>query len=95
MIKAINKKSEKLSFFNGHTEAEEWFRDKFRDQFIMKGSGEVNGEIIYFYHIVTDREYYINGIKEIIENDIVNGFKLPSNYHIVGILEDGRVHIIY
>lgn len=81
--------------FDGHKEAEKWFHENFPDQLILKGSGKVSGEKIYFYHLIQDRGRYEKDIKKIIESGIVEGYELVLSYYIIGILEDGRVHVMY
>lgn len=81
--------------FDGHKEAEKWFNESFPDQFIQKGSGRVSGEKIHFYHLINNRGRYEKDIRKLIEDGIVNGHELVLSYYIIGILEDGRVHIIY
>ncbi|WP_077328515.1 hypothetical protein [Virgibacillus siamensis] len=86
---------ENCTFFNGHSEAKEWFYANYSEQFVLKGSGKVNGEKIYFYHLITNQDSYKEGIKKLLDKGIVNGLELPMSYYIVGILEDGRVHVMY
>lgn len=93
-MKTLNTDFER-ELFNGHTEAEKWFHEKYPDQFIIKGSGDVDGEKIYFYHLIIDQECYKKDIKILVEKGIADGLELSLSYYIVGILEDGRVHVMY
>lgn len=95
MEKCIRVFEVNLPPFNGHLEARHWFKKKFKHLFVLKGSGVINGEKIYFYYLITDQDRYTKGMEELIEKGIVSGFELPMSYHIVGILEDGGIHIIY
>lgn len=91
----INKQQLEDKSFSGHMEAEEWFHKNYHDQFIMSGSGEVSGEKIYFYHLITNKECYKDGIQKLIDKGIVDGFEFVLSYYIVGIMEDGKVHVMY
>lgn len=84
-----------LPQFNGHGEAYQWFKEKFSDYFILKGSGNLEGEKIYFYHLILDQDNYIKGIKDIENKGLTSGFELSISYYIIIILEDGRTQFIF
>lgn len=84
-----------LPLFSGHAEARHWLKTKYGSRFILKGSGVINGENIYFYYVITEQDHYTKGMEELIQKGIVSGFELPMSYFIVGIMEEGGIHIIY
>lgn len=95
MESSILKIQGKWPTFNGVAEAKQWFQKTFSSRFIERGSGVINDEKIYFFHLITDPRNYWKGTKKLLEGGVVSGFELAVSYYIVGILEDGRVHVIY
>lgn len=84
-----------IPHFGGHSEAFQWFKDKFNDSLIYKGSGTYEGEQIYFYHLIMDQDNYKEGIENIEKSGLTSGFELTMSYHIVLILEYGRTQVIF
>ncbi|MGG3737232.1 hypothetical protein [Aeribacillus pallidus] len=81
--------------FKSHLEARQWFKNQFGDNFFMTDSQMIDGEKIYFYHLVVDRKIYERGMKELQEKSFYTGMDLPMSYHSVEITENGSVHVVF
>jgi hypothetical protein len=86
---------DELPAFKSHDEARQWFKQRFGNNFFMTESEVINGEKMYFYHLVVDRETYLKGMQELKEKGVVDGLDLINSYHPVEISEKGSVHIVF
>ncbi|ARK29626.1 hypothetical protein [Halalkalibacter krulwichiae] len=50
--------------FRSHEEAQSWFKSLFSDRFVLKDSDVIEGEKVYYYHLIKDYDAY----QEYIEN---------------------------
>ena len=86
----------KLPKFNSHAEARMYFKDKYGADFMITNSEVIDGEKIYFYKLILDREAYCDMMAHL----EVNGY-VPANEKYlfssqdIQIHENGFVHIIH
>lgn len=95
MPRLTRKFEQELPDFQSHTDARKWFKKRFGDNFVLTDSQIIDGEKIYFYHLIIDRTAYESGMKKLSEEGYVSGMDLPMSYHPIEISETGLVHIVY
>lgn len=82
--------------FSNYSESVRWFKDKYNDYFIFKDSGNLGGEKVYIYHLITDRSGYSKGMEELDSKGFTSkGRELLTSYHIIIIMECGITHFIF
>lgn len=92
-VQKITKDEENiLPVFNSHQDALIHFKNKYGDDFMLKSSGEKNGEKINIYVLILDREAFESGQKklarfEMVPPDFINSFQS------IEIKENGDFHI--
>ena len=97
MIKKITREEEaKLPLFGGHSEAREWFKGQYGDDFMLTGSETYGQDKCYFYDLILDREVYEREQKKLYEGRISDGaIAFLNSYQSIQIHETGEVHIVH
>ncbi len=68
----------------------------FGDDFFAAGSEVIDNErIIYFFHLIQDRETYYREMLKIETGEPSTGMDLMKSYQAIEIYDDGTVHIIH
>lgn len=85
-----------LPEFNSHAEARMYFKEKYGTDFMITDSDIIDGQKIYFYTLILDREAYYDKMAEL----EVNGYvEMSERYFFcsqdIQISEDGNVHIVH
>lgn len=87
---------QKLPNFNSHAEARKFFKDKYGTNFMIIDSDTIDGEKIYFYKLILDREAYYDMVAELEVNGVVG---MSERYLFcsqdIQISESGFVHIVH
>lgn len=85
-----------LPRFESHSEARIYFKNIYGANFMITDSDIIDGEKIYFYKLILDREAYYDMIAELEVNGIV---KMSERYLFcsqdIQISESGSVHIVH
>ena len=84
-----------LPEFKSYEEAWAYFKEKHGKAFQMVDSEVIDGEKIYFYNLILDRETYERCMKEMENNGYSSGLDLIMSYQRIEIWEDGRIHMIH
>lgn len=84
-----------LPDFKSHDEARAYFKDKHGDDFMMTGSDFIDGEKIYFYALVLNRDDYEKGMEELERIGYSYGLSLINSYQKIEIWESGNIHMIH
>ena len=86
----------KLPDFSSHQEARNYFKELYREQFVLNGSELIDGRKVYFYHLILDTEHYQEGM-EVLKTDgyMKDAMQFLISYQPIEISEDGSVHIIH
>ncbi|RKQ31347.1 hypothetical protein [Oceanobacillus halophilus] len=87
--------SDKMPDFKNHEDARQWFKEQFHDDFLIRSSDVVNGEKIYFYHIIKNPELYqqyMESFAKPVKHEITN-METFESYSTVEISEDGDVKV--
>lgn len=95
MLKAISREEAALPSFNSHVEARNWFKEKYGKDFMMVGSELISEEIIYFYHLVLNRDVYDREMEKLRRGEPSIGDDLMNSYQIVEVFENGAIHIVH
>ncbi|GAE27824.1 hypothetical protein JCM9140_3985 [Halalkalibacter wakoensis JCM 9140] len=83
----------KMPDFQSHEEARSWFKEQFGDRFLLKNSDEIEGERVYYYHLVKDQEVYeqyMQSLSNTVDQDITSMQPFES-YSTIEISEDGGI----
>lgn len=84
-----------LPEFKSYGEALAYFKEKHGKDFQFASGDFIDGQKIYFYHLIVDRETYERCMKEMENNGYSSGLDLIMSYQSVEIWEDGRIHMIH
>lgn len=86
----------RLPRFESHDEARKYFKDKYGDNFQLMDSDTMDGEKIYFYKLILDKEAYYEMIAKLESNGVI---PMCEKYLFctqnIQISENGRVHIVH
>ncbi|MDT8859672.1 hypothetical protein N0O92_05450 [Alkalihalobacillus sp. MEB130] len=83
----------KMPDFHSHEEARSWFKEHYGDRFILKNSDEMEGERVYYYHLVKNPdvyEEYMDSLTSEVEHKITSMEPFES-YSTIEISEDGGI----
>ncbi|WP_373896407.1 hypothetical protein [Virgibacillus sp. CBA3643] len=81
--------------FLNHKSARLWFKEKYGKHFVMVGSEVIDGEKVYFYNLVLDRETYLEGREKLQSGEMVTGFDFINSYQAVEVYENGNIHVVH
>ena len=96
MIQAISREEEAaLPDFDSHEEARNWFKEKYGKDFMMVDSELISEEIIYFYHLILNRDVYEREMEKLRKGEPSVGTDLMNSYQVVEIFEGGNIHIVH
>lgn len=84
-----------LPEFKSHDEAREYFKKKHGSDFMMIGSDEIDGEKIYYYALILNREEYNKGMERLERTGYADGLSLLNSYQKIEIWENGNIHMIH
>jgi hypothetical protein len=90
----IEEESE-FPMFNSHQEAIEYFKTQYGDDFILKSSKEIDGETVYVYVLVVDREAFKSGQEKLARFEIVQGSEFTDSFQSIDISENGDIFIAH
>lgn len=101
-LRISREKEAEIPDFKGHEEARKYFKEKYGDAFQLSESLEVDGEKVYFYMYIVDKEKF-NEMQDYMRkqstrlinagNPETKGFM--ESYQSIQIFEDGRVNITH
>ncbi|PLT34936.1 hypothetical protein [Bacillus sp. V5-8f] len=93
--KKITKEEEmKLPVFNSHLDAVNHFKKKFGEDFVLKSQGEKNGEKIYIYVLLLDREAFKTGQEKLARFEMVPP-EFTNSFQSIEIKENGDFRIAH
>ena len=95
MLTITREQEDVMPLFLNHKSAREWFKSHYGNRFVMKESSYIDGEKVYFYHLVMNRDAYLKGINKMSEGELIGGLDFIDSYQPIEITEDGMVHVIY
>lgn len=96
MPKKITRQEEaEIPLFNSHTEAREWFKDRYGDAFMLTDSELVGTEICYFYYLILDRAVFEEEVKKLHSGTMTDSLKFLNSYQNIQIMDGGSVHIVH
>lgn len=84
---------EHLPDFNSHDEAREWFKGHYQDRFLLRNSDVMEGQRVFYYHIVKDPDTYreyMESLSSEVEKEYSSTEPFES-YSTVEISENGDV----
>jgi len=84
-----------LPVFYNHRQARLYFKNKHGDNFFMVDSDILEGEKIYFYHLVLNQQDYKKGINQLRSSGSVSGLEFMNSYQKIEIWENGNIHMIH
>ncbi|RLL43750.1 hypothetical protein D8M04_12580 [Oceanobacillus piezotolerans] len=87
--------TEEMPDFQHHEEARQWFKDKFKNDFLIRSSDTIDGRKIFFYHIIKNPQVYqkyMESFAKPVNHEITN-METFESYTTVEISEDGDVSI--
>jgi len=95
-----------LPQFCSHAEARKYFKSIYGHSFEMQDSGMFNGEKIYFYNLILNKDVYRKCVEELKQmgfpkmlkddgTDECLAFRYMFSHQKIEISEDGRIHIIH
>lgn len=84
-----------LPDFSSHDEAREYFKEKHGSDFVMTDSEIINGQKIYFYALILNRDDYEKGMQRLATTGYTDGLSLMNSYQKIEIWEDGSIHMIH
>ncbi|RFU65470.1 hypothetical protein [Peribacillus glennii] len=91
----ITKEEEiKLPVFNSHLDAVKHFKNKYGDDFVLKSQGEKNGEKIYIYVLLLDKEAFKEGQEKLARFEMVPP-EFTNSFQSIEIMENGDLRIAY
>ncbi|OMP68450.1 hypothetical protein [Domibacillus epiphyticus] len=93
--KITEEEESNLPMFNNHQEASEYFKTQYGDDFILKSSKEIDGETVYVYVLVVDREAYKRGQEKLARFEIVQGTEFTDSFQSINISENGDIFITH
>ncbi|WP_226038527.1 hypothetical protein [Aquibacillus saliphilus] len=79
--------------FENHEQAREWFKGEFQNRFSLRGSHEVDGKRVFYYHLIKQPEKYnryMESFAKPVKHEITN-FDTFESYSTVEISDDGDV----
>ncbi|WP_078595966.1 hypothetical protein [Evansella clarkii] len=79
--------------FETHEEARSWFKKEYEDRFSYKGSEEVDGKRVHYYHLIKEPESYRNYMEsfgKLQEHEITHQDTFES-YSTIEVSEDGGI----
>lgn len=81
-----------LPRFINHSAARKYFKDIYGELFVMKHVETVNSTKVFYYHLVTDKETYLQNFKK-----IDSGFSVDQYdcFQDVEVTENGNVYLVY
>lgn len=83
---------EKMPDFRSHNEARDWFKDQFGERFKFKNEDVIEGEKVYYYHVVKNQEIYEGFMENLtIEEADITSMKPFESYSTIEISEDGGI----
>jgi hypothetical protein len=81
--------------FSNHEEASEFFKSQYGDDFILKSSKEIDGELVYIYVLVVDQEAFKSGQEKLARFEILEGSDFTNSFQSIGISENGDLFIAH
>ncbi|GAA0341854.1 hypothetical protein GCM10008967_35310 [Bacillus carboniphilus] len=83
--------------FNNHDEARSWLKEQFHEKCLFRGSDSVEGQTVYFYHLIKDPDVYQQYMESFAseheqEHKITN-MKTFESYHTIVVTADGEITI--
>lgn len=84
---------ENLPDFKSHDEARAWFKNQYGDRFLLRNSDMIEGNQVYYYHIVKDPDIYreyMESLTSHVEREYTSTKPFES-YSTVEINENGDV----
>lgn len=84
---------ENLPDFQNHDEARTWFKEQFQERFLLRNSDVIDGQRIYYYHIVKDPDHYRDYMESLaseVEKEYTSTEPFES-YSTVEISENGDI----
>ncbi|MEH7114531.1 hypothetical protein V7124_19520 [Neobacillus niacini] len=84
-----------LPDFKSHDEARRFLKEKHGRALQLVGKEEIDGEMIYFYDLILNREVYVKGMNELIMKGHSSGLEFLMSSQRIEIWEDGRIHMIH
>lgn len=84
-----------LPTFKDHYEAKKWFKDPFRENFLIRCSEDLQGNKIYCYHIVKNKVLYQNYMMSFADQrrQMITDMATFESYSTVEISENGEVSV--
>lgn len=86
---------EQMPEFENHEDARSWLKDQFHERCLFRGSDTQDGKIVYFYHLVKDRDryqQYMESFASPMKHEITDMSTFES-YTTIVISEDGSIRI--
>lgn len=95
--KKISREEEnEMPSFASHDEARAYFKERFGDDFQMTDSREFDGEKIYFYNLILNKDYYISYLTNAeVRTEPNSNLLFMFSYQTVEISENGNIHIVH
>lgn len=85
-----------LPQFKSHEEARIFFKEKYGDDFQMTDSSEIDGEKIYFYKLILNREAFEELHNQLREKGCAKMTKeMMFSSQDIQIFESGHIHIVH
>jgi len=82
--------------FNSYAEAQKYFAEKYGEKFILANIEMIDGEEVFFYHLILDeKEYYAGRDKLAKDGYIHDSLSFINSYQPIEIFHDGRIHVIH
>ncbi|GAE35505.1 hypothetical protein [Halalkalibacter akibai] len=81
--------------FKNHDEASSWFKNRFGDQFVLKNYDTIEGEKVYYYHVIKNEEVYHEYMESLAspEHTDITSPEPFESYSTVEITEDGGISL--
>ncbi|BCT30471.1 hypothetical protein [Bacillus velezensis] len=84
-----------IPLFKNHDEAKAWFKNRYKNSFVLTNFSVINEKKCYFYTLVLDPEVYNDGVKKLESAKTLLGFEFLYSYQSIEIYEDGNIHIVH
>lgn len=95
-MKITREQEAKLPDFPDHKSAREYFKALYGSNFVLTLSEEIDGVKWYFYHLILNKETYLNEREKIQKKGHLHDARdFLNSYQEVQVSEEGIIHVVY
>lgn len=93
----ISRKAEaELPEFDSYADAQKYFSTKYGGKFVLANIEMIDGEEIFFYHLILDEKEYFSGREKLAKDGYIHdSLSFINSYQPIEIFHSGRIHIIH